>query len=56
MYRYDEIQNFAADIEIKMTTDGRGRGVFATKDFKKGELIMVDKAIAQINAEDIVNQ
>jgi len=29
-----------------MTKDGRGRGVFATKEFKKGDLIVVDKAIA----------
>jgi hypothetical protein len=34
-----------------MTQDGRGRGVFATKDFKKGDLIVVDKAIAQVNSE-----
>ena len=45
-YRYDQLHNYANGIEIKMTQDGRGRGVFATKDFKKGDLIIVDKAIA----------
>ena len=36
-----------------MTKD-RGRGVFATKDLKRGELIVVDKAIAEVRMEQIL--
>ena len=41
----DKILNFISGCEVKLTNDNRGRGVFATRDFKKGELIIVDKAI-----------
>ena len=39
--------DYASDVEIKMTKD-RGRGLFVTKDFKKGEIILVEKAIIDI--------
>lgn len=37
--------NFAHGIEIKFS-EKHGRGLFATKDFKKGELILGEKATA----------
>ena len=33
------------DIEIKMTQE-KGRGLFVTRDFKRGDMLIVDKAIA----------
>ena len=47
------IINFIQGVEIRMTED-RGRGVFATKDLKRGELIVVDKAIAEVTLEKIL--
>ena len=29
-------------------SDGKGRGIFADKDFKSGELIMIDRAIYRV--------
>jgi hypothetical protein len=39
------IINHMNRIEIKMTNDGRGRGIFATQDIKKGDLLIVEKAL-----------
>jgi hypothetical protein len=36
--------NYTTGVEIKMTSD-KGRGVFTTKSFKKGELIAAEKSI-----------
>ena len=41
----DKILNYIDGCEIKLTGDHRGRGVFAQRDFKKGELMIVDRAI-----------
>jgi hypothetical protein len=34
-------------LEIKMT-DCKGRGVFATEPLKKGQLLIVEKALAEV--------
>ena len=39
-----------------MTKDGRGRGVFASKFLKKGELIAVEKAIADIKEKETIKE
>ena len=39
------IANYINGLEIKMTKD-KGRGVFATRDLKEGELIIVETPIA----------
>ena len=41
-----KILNYIQGVEIKLTKD-KGRGVFAAKAFKKGELIVVENAIAE---------
>jgi len=35
-----------------MTSDGKGRGVFATKDLKRGDLIIVETAIGEALHDD----
>ena len=37
--------NYVGDVFIKMTDNGKGRGVFASKDMAKGDLIIVERAI-----------
>ena len=37
---------YLGPVESKMTTDGKGRGLFATRDIKKGEFILVEKPFA----------
>lgn len=32
-----------------MTPDGKGRGLFASKDLKQGDLLIVEKALADIS-------
>ena len=41
--------NFIQGVEIKLTKE-RGRGVFAAKSLKKGELIIVENAIAEVES------
>ena len=41
------ILNYISGVEIKMT-ENHGRGVFATKDLQKGDLIVVEKALVGI--------
>ena len=41
------IVNHVANVEVKITED-LGRGVFAAKDFKKGDLIIVEKALIEL--------
>ena len=41
----DKILNYIQGVEIKIS-EGKGRGVFACKDLKRGELIVVEKAVA----------
>ena len=48
-----KIINFIQGVEIKMTKD-RGRGVFASKPLKKGDLLVVEKAIAEVRIEQIL--
>jgi hypothetical protein len=38
----ERILNYLNGVEIKMTTDNRGRGVFASKDLKRGDLLIVE--------------
>ena len=45
--KYDKILNYIKGVEIKITKD-RGRGLFAAKSLKKGELLIVEKAIADV--------
>ena len=42
-----QIVNFINGLEIKLKED-QNRGVFANRDIKKGELIIVEKAIASV--------
>ena len=35
-----------------MTTDNRGRGVFASKDLKRGDLIIVEQSICEAEHDD----
>jgi len=44
----DKILNFIQGVKLKMTKD-KGRGVFASKDLKRGDLLVVEKSIAEIN-------
>ena len=41
------IVNRIEGIEIKMTKD-KGRGVFASRDLKKGDLLVVERAVAEV--------
>ena len=53
----DKILNFITGCEVKLTGDHRGRGVFTTREFKKGELIIVDKAIVSCaNQEELTKR
>ena len=45
-----KIVNFIQGVEIKRTKD-KGRGVFASKSLKKGDLLVVEKAIAEVKIE-----
>jgi len=40
------IVNYFKHLEIKIS-EGKGRGLFATKAFKRGELILVEKATVE---------
>ena len=35
-----------------MTSDNKGRGVFASKDLKRGDLIIVEKSISEAEHDD----
>jgi hypothetical protein len=39
--------NYLRDVSIKFS-EGKGRGIFANKQIKSGELVMVDRAIASV--------
>ena len=43
--------NYLYGVEIKMTPD-KGRGVFATASLKKGELLIVENAVAESFPDD----
>jgi hypothetical protein len=42
----NKVFNYAVGIEVKMTKD-MGRGIFITQPFKRGNLIIIEKAIAE---------
>ena len=44
-----DILQYLGPVEAKLTGDSRGRGLFATRDIKKGEFILVEKAFAHAN-------
>ena len=44
------ILNYLSNISIRFS-DGKGRGVFADKDIKIGDVILVDRVIASIKNE-----
>jgi hypothetical protein len=47
-FRHQEnVLNFIGDVSIR-ESEIHGRGIFADKDIKKGDLIMVDKPISTI--------
>ena len=55
LIKEDKIKNWIDGLEIKYTlgkgiyylvTQDKGRGLFATKDLKKGDLIIIEKAMA----------
>lgn len=37
---------YLGPVESRMTSDGKNRGLFATRDIKKGEFIVVEKPFA----------
>lgn len=43
-----DVSDYIQNIEIK-SSKGKGRGIFATKDFKQGELIILEKSFADCN-------
>lgn len=43
----ENVLNFIGDVSIR-NSEGKGRGIFADKDIKEGDLIMVDKPISSI--------
>ena len=43
--------NYLYGVEIKMTPD-KGRGVFASRPLKKGELLVVENAVAETFPDD----
>ncbi|KAH9311047.1 hypothetical protein KI387_026082 [Taxus chinensis] len=47
-----EVADFVGDLEIKMTKDSRGRGLFATKNINTGELFLVSNAVAVALPDD----
>jgi len=47
----NRILNYINGLEIKMTKNNKGRGVFASRDLKRGELLAVEKAIVEVNKE-----
>lgn len=48
-----DVMEFLGPVECKMTTDGRGRGLFASRDLKKGEFIIVEKPFADSKYPDL---
>ncbi|MCO5568119.1 hypothetical protein L7F22_021815 [Adiantum nelumboides] len=47
-----DCSDYFGPVEIQMTADGRGRGLFATKDIKAGKLVIVCKAVAFSGRKD----
>ena len=43
---HDKLQSYSYGLEIKITKE-RGRGLFAKKDLKRGDLLIVEQAIAE---------
>lgn len=43
-----EVADFVGSVEIKMTEDGRGRGLYATRKIKTGQLLLVSNAVAVV--------
>ncbi|MCO5588020.1 hypothetical protein L7F22_041974 [Adiantum nelumboides] len=41
-----ECSDYLGPVEIRLTGDGRGRGLFATKDLEAGSLVLVSNAMA----------
>lgn len=41
-----EVADFVGRVEIKMTEDGRGRGLYATRKIRTGELLLVSNPVA----------
>ncbi|GLJ25765.1 hypothetical protein SUGI_0493250 [Cryptomeria japonica] len=41
-----QVGDFIGDMEIQKTRDGRGRGLYATKNISTGELLLVSNAVA----------
>ena len=52
----NNIINYIDGLEIKMTQDGKGRGVFAARDLNCGELLIVEKPIAHIEVNQILTK
>jgi len=45
--KHSEILNYISGVQIQMTPD-RGRGVFASKDLKRGDLLMIENSLASV--------
>lgn len=41
-----EVADFVGPVEIKMTENGRGRGLYATREISTGQLLLVSNAVA----------
>ena len=51
-FENSKILNHVNGIEIKMT-EGRGRGIFAAKPLHKGDILVVEKALAEAPMNDV---
>ena len=49
-----EILNYVYGLELKMSENNEGRGLFATRDIKKGELLIVEKALAHVSEKEFL--
>ena len=43
----NKVLNYIYGVQIKMTEE-KGRGLFASKDLKEGDLLIVEKAVAEV--------
>ena len=51
VYFVKKVINYNTGVEVRMTEDGKGRGLFATRPLRQGELIIVDVAITEASKD-----
>ena len=50
-FKQGQILNHIQGVQIQLTPDNKGRGVYAAKDLSKGDLLIVEKAIIQASTK-----